>query len=99
VNLIILAQEASASFYSPLGIIAIMSLLLAALTFISTQLTQRKTASIDYVNELLDRIKSLERDLLTARGRIHDLEVQNASQLKENIALLRQIAHLNDTAN
>ena len=81
---------------NPVTIIALTSLLISVLMFISTEFTRRRTASSTYVDQLEKRVASLEKELETAKQHIHELESANATQLKENIALLRELARLGD---
>jgi hypothetical protein len=78
------------------SIIAIAALVIALLTFVVMQIGQRKSASTDYVSELEERIKALEKALADANEHIRQLEMTNGSLLKENMMLLRKIARLDD---
>lgn len=80
---------------NPYNVIALCALGISMLTVIIMVFGQRKSADSDYVEQLEKRVERLEREAEAYERRIHDLEVQNGALMKENIELLRQLAHRN----
>ena len=77
---------------NPYSVIALCSLGISILTFIAMLIGQRHTAATDFVQELEGRIERLEADLEIAERKIHDLEAQNGTLIRENLELLRKLA-------
>jgi uncharacterized membrane protein len=82
--------------FNPYPFIAIASLIIAVLTYISQQRGFRHTVKEDYVTGLERRVKALEDKLIEANTKIKALEDQNGVLLKENIELLRKLAHMDN---
>jgi len=75
--------------------IALFSALISLATLVWMIVGQRHEVKVDYVSQLEHRIDELEKELVSARNRLQDLENQNSNLLRENIELMRRLARMN----